>query len=67
MDTALRLVTRSMGLQRTEELARGGRDAALASIINMRESEHKEELGDIALMVINHIIFKFFLPVIPNI
>ena len=53
VDTAWRLVTRSRGLQRTEELARGGRDAALASIINMRESEHKEELGDIALMVIN--------------
>jgi len=53
VDTAWRLVTRSRGLQRTEELARGYRDAALTSIANMRESEHKEELGDIALMVIN--------------
>ena len=53
MDTAWRLVTRSRGLERTEELARGYRDAAMTSIVSMRESEHKEELRDIAHMVIN--------------
>ena len=53
VDTAWRLVTRSRGLQRTEEMARGYRDAAVESIVSMRESEHKEELRDIAHMVIN--------------
>ena len=53
VDTAWRLVTRSRGLQRTEELALGYRDAALRSIGSMRESEHKEELRDIGHMVIN--------------
>lgn len=53
VDTAWRLVTRSRGLQRTEELARGYRDAAMESIVTMGESEHKEELRHIAHMVIN--------------
>lgn len=53
VDTAWRLVTRSRGLQRTEELALGYRDAAMESIRSMRESDHKGELRDIAHMVIN--------------
>ena len=53
VDTAWRLVTRSRGLQRTEELALGYRDAAMESIRSMRESDHKGELRDITRMVIN--------------
>ena len=44
---------RSRGLQRTGELARGYRDAAMDGIGGMRDSEYKEELTDIAHLVIS--------------
>ena len=53
VDTTWRLVMRSRGLQRTGELARGYRDAAMDSIGGMRDSEYKEELTDIAHLVIS--------------